>query len=153
MSPVVLDIGTLESKCGFADDLLPRALFPTVVGHPKYNPPANTIGMGKKDCYVGDEALSKCGIMVIEYPIHRGLIADWEYMEKLWHHIFTTKSDAPEDQPVLLLEPPNNTKDTREKTTQIMFEQFSVPALCFTNPAVPQSGRNRWSCWIWAVTI
>ncbi len=74
---IVCDAGSRMVKCGFAGDDAPRAVFPSIVGRPS------------KDIYIGDEALSKRVVLNFNHPIERGIVTNWDDMEKIWRHMFT----------------------------------------------------------------
>ncbi|KAA6355689.1 MAG: putative Actin, partial [Streblomastix strix] len=104
-SSLVIDNGSGMCKAGFAGDDAPRAVFPSIVGRPKTQ--TIIIGSGEKECYIGDEAQLRRGVLLLHYPIEHGIVNNWEEMEKIWHHTFYNELRVgPEEHPVLLTEAP-----------------------------------------------
>eukprot|EP01084_Bolivina_argentea_P123123 218210_1 len=127
LKPIIMDMGSSMIKCGFSAEDAPRMVFPTTVGRPRHR--GVMVGMGRKDAYVGDEALAKRGILRLINPIDYGHVTNWDDLEKIWHHAFYNELRvAPEEHAVFLADKiPNDKKVNREKITQIMFETFNTP--------------------------
>eukprot|EP00026_Physarum_polycephalum_P018969 Phypoly_transcript_20777.p1 GENE.Phypoly_transcript_20777~~Phypoly_transcript_20777.p1 ORF type:complete len:167 (+),score=21.43 Phypoly_transcript_20777:120-620(+) len=125
---VVVDNGSGMCKAGFAGAGAPRAVFPSIIGRPRYVPVM--LGMGNKEIYIGDEAQSQRGMLSLKYPMQHGLATNWDDMEKIWDQMFFNELRIhPAEHPILLTDAPLNPAANREKTAEIMFEEFNVPSL------------------------
>merc|ERR550534_1332385 len=114
-------------RAGFAGEEAPRSVFRSIVGRTSSD--VGHPGLKQIDCYIGEEALYKPDNMKISYPIEYGFINSWDDMDKIWHHCFYNELRAePNEHHVLLTEKPWDSTSPRYRTTQIMFETFSVKA-------------------------
>lgn len=112
-------------QIGIAGDDAPRVVFPSLIGQPRNKNPI--IGIGQKDMYFEDESQAKRGVLSLCYPVNRGIVRDWEAMERDWEHTFDKELRVTiGEHPVLLTE--LNPKINREEMVEIMFEGFEVPA-------------------------
>eukprot|EP01083_Nonionella_stella_P089098 248585_1 len=127
--PIIIQHGSEFVRAGFADDDAPRAICPSIVGRLRHT--GIMVGMAQKDRYVGDEALSRRGVLSLKYPIDKGVITHWDDMEALWDHIYRYELRiSSQEHSVLLTETPLNPENNKEKMTQIMFEKLGVPSIC-----------------------
>ena len=125
---IIIDNGTGYCKAGFSGERLPKIIIQTYVGYPKYA--SGRVGVDKKKFFVGSEAEAIKGVLNINNPLEKGVINNWDDIEKLWEHIFTNELKVdPIEYNTMITESPMNPKENREKMTQIMFETFNVHGL------------------------
>eukprot|EP00347_Sterkiella_histriomuscorum_P020200 403338712 len=135
VSAIVIDNGSSRLRIGYAGDEVPRLTVPTLIGRPKMN--SVRMGIEQKEFYCCDEAVSKKGMLNMTSPIEKGIIKDWDDMERIWQHVLNEELKAQvEEHPVIMTEAPLNPKQYREKLTQLMFETFNVPCLYVSVQAV-----------------
>jgi actin len=137
---IVIDNGSGVIKAGFSGEEKPRVVFQSVVGRPMLSPvmiSSDNNFLNNKIVYVGQEAISKRGLLKLSRPLEHGRVKDWDDLEAIWAHLFNNelKIDSTE-RPVLLTEPPRNPKNNKEQMQEIMFERFGVPALYVSIQAV-----------------
>lgn len=138
---VVIDNGTGYTKMGFAGNVEPQYIVPTVIatqeGKGTQKAATQKKGVEDLDFFIGDEALSYNRTYDIFYPVRHGQIENWTHMELFWEQcIFKYLRCEPEDHYFLLTEPPLNAPENREYTAEIMFETFNVPGLYIAVQAV-----------------
>lgn len=75
--------------------------------------------------------------MEVLSPIKDGVVVDWDIVDNIWDHAFRTcLLIDPMEHPMLLAEPSSNSQQQRERTAELMFEKYSVPALFLAKNAV-----------------
>jgi actin len=120
-------------KSGFNGDEAPRSVFPSIIGR---------LRESRRNClhideFIGDEACAKAGVLSLTYPVVRGIVTNWDDMEKIWHQAFYNELRVdPAEHPVLLSDVPSKWKANREKMIQIQFETFNVPSCYVAASAV-----------------
>ena len=129
---VIIDNGTKSIKIGHAGDEAPREVIPSLIGHSKF--PALEIAMDKCDYLVGEKLYSKRGLFNLSQPIKNRRIADFDAMEKIWHHcLYESLKVEPSQNSVLLTESCEASDEDRRKLGEIFFEFFNVPSLYIGN--------------------
>lgn len=138
--PVVIDNGTGYTKMGYAGAFEPSYVIPTMIANPSGKGAlSKTIkeGLNDLDFYIGEEAQQRQETYQISSPVSKGIIEDWDSMERMWQRcIFKYLKCEPEEHYFLLTEPPLNTPENREYTAEVMFETFNVPGLYIAVQAV-----------------
>ena len=141
MPACVIDNGTGYTKLGFAGNKNPQFIIPSTISIKESAHVGDKTlrrlarGVDDLDFYIGDEA-DRPGYSTF-YPIRHGIVEDWDLMERFWEQcIFKYLRAEPEDHYFLLTEPPLNTPENREYTSEIMFESFNVPGLYIAVQAV-----------------
>jgi actin-related protein len=114
---VVFDAGSCSTRVGFSHDATPTTTFRTLVSN-------GEIPLG-------------CNLEGAKKPVINGFVFNWDEMRTIWEHGFTQLEVGTGDHPVVLTPPTHIClKSQLEKTAQIMFEDFDVPALHLNHPAV-----------------
>ncbi|KAF7826453.1 Actin-related protein 4 [Senna tora] len=158
VSAIVIDLGSHTCKAGYAGEDAPKAVFPSVVGaidQMDIDEPDNTEknsadsknnvrnpdsdkAKGKRKLYVGSQSLGyRRDHMEVLSPLKDGIVADWDIVDSIWDHAFREcLLIDPKEHPMLLAEPSSNTQQQRERTAELMFEKYKVPALFLAKNAV-----------------
>ncbi|XP_038053421.1 actin-like protein 6B [Patiria miniata] len=152
---LVFDAGSYSTRAGYAGEDSPKAEIPTAVGALENKelesldidglgaPPSIRDGAKKK--YIID--VNSLGVpragMEMGNPLKDGMVDDWDMFGALLDHIYKRyiQSDSAE-HPVLMSEPPWNTRHKREKLTEVMFEKYSIPAFFLCKNAVQTAFAN-----------
>ena len=141
--PIVIDGGSRMMKAGFVGDdegvcsllngigrtPIPAALREKLLG-------SDTEVIGDGGGAFSQAVLLRKGALKLDCPVERGVVTNWDDMQRVWEHVMYNELRVePETHPVLLVEPPLNPKAQRERTAQIFFEVFKVPALLLASSA------------------
>jgi len=158
ISAIVLDIGSSLSKAGWSGEDSPKVIIPSYVGSivekqdEKTNEgnvdvtmvntdTGNSINSSSKKNnrkFIGDGQIN-CWRenMELKNPLKNGLIEDWDTLEALWDYIFSEGLMIdPSEHPLFVSECSWNTRNIREKLTELAFEKYQVQAFYVAKDAV-----------------
>lgn len=127
--PIVLDVGSYSTRAGFASLPDPILSFPSMVGRPR----------AKKDQYlspiVGNDILPQHNTrFFIKSPLEAGVITHLDFQELLFDHAFSRlgiDTEGRVEHPVIMSEVLCNPNYCRAKTTELLFETYAVPQVCY----------------------
>eukprot|EP00178_Gracilaria_changii_P002715 TRINITY_DN13_c0_g1_i4.p2 TRINITY_DN13_c0_g1~~TRINITY_DN13_c0_g1_i4.p2 ORF type:complete len:402 (-),score=103.41 TRINITY_DN13_c0_g1_i4:1112-2317(-) len=149
--PVVLDLGSGLTKGGYAGTPDPSVMIGTLVGHAKMprvlpsTSDASDVRSGALSAlseargapYVGEKLGALSGVLRVEYPMHRGMVRDWNGAEEIWRHVSNELlSVAHGEHPFVVTENALNARSNRERMAEFFFESLNAPSLCVALPAV-----------------
>lgn len=134
--PCVIDNGTGYSKMGYAGNIHPNFIVPSLISVAAEGKTSSS-DVADLDFFIGAEATQKRENYNVDYPIRHGIVSNWDNMERYWQRcIYQYLRVDPEEHIIMLTEPPMNTPENREYTAEIMFETFNVPAMYIAVQAV-----------------
>ncbi|EPS72646.1 hypothetical protein M569_02110, partial [Genlisea aurea] len=138
VSAIVVDLGSHTCKAGYAGEDAPKAVFPSVVGLIDEMDVYVTESKVKRKLYVGSQDLGfRRDRMEVLSPFRDGVVVNWDIVESIYDHALRKcLLIDPKEHPMLLAEPCTNAQQPREKTAEIMFEKYQVPALFLAKNAV-----------------
>lgn len=86
--------------------------------------------------FIGITQLEHFSPFDLRFPVTKTVVSNWSVMEDIWHYLFDSKLCLRSDQqPVLITETHLNSRSDREKTVEVLFENFAVPAMSLQNQA------------------
>jgi len=138
---VVFDIGTSSTRVGFAGEDIPKSDICSTIGIIKENEAMDidnetTKPANRRYHFDPQHYLPLANKEMVNF-VRDGMIHDWDLLEKLLNHCYKDHiRDAADQHPVLMSEAPWNTKEKREKLTELMFEKYNIPAFFLCKNAV-----------------
>ncbi|XP_072163100.1 actin-like protein 6B [Diadema setosum] len=152
---LVYDIGSFSVRGGYAGEDSPKAEFPTTVGMVECKDEESMDVDGQSQPVIRDGTAKKRYVIDTPYltfvregmelgtPLKDGMIEDWDMFQGILDHAYKKyiKSDSTL-HPVLMAEPAWNTRQKREKLTELMFEHYSIPAFFLCKSAVLSAFAN-----------
>lgn len=157
---VVGDLGTASSRFGYAGEDLPKAVFPSAVGHVvdaaggggKKKKATAGSGAGASSSVDVDDAaaagetavLGEANIglrrtdLELSFPMENGHVRDWEAVERVWAHAFGQLAvpDGAKGVPFMYALPTWATRAESQKVMELAFEKFETGALYLARSAM-----------------
>lgn len=124
---LVVDIGSASVKAGFNGEDIPSSIFPSYVlpsgeKHPRTLESIESTGFRSDGSYDTNQ------------PVQRGIVKDWDGIEKIYNMILNDLCiKTLENSSVMIVESTRATLIDKAQLSQMLFEKFRVPSICFSN--------------------
>jgi len=141
-NPIIIDLGTGQIKAGFSGRDLPKIIFNSFIGEPKYKKLIKNINKENKisnEIYIGSQCDKNLNILKLRYPIEHGYFVKENDIFPIFNYIFSLLKISLEDikhHPILITEPLQNPIQNRENISQILFEKFDTNKLFFASQPI-----------------
>lgn len=122
---LIFDIGSYNSRVGFAGNEEPAAIFPTVVGRRKFQ---NALaGISEDRIMVGYDASPERGVTELVEPVQHGLVTDFGAWSSIVRHAVDVKLGVDvRDFFTIFSAPIRSPHANEQKMAEILFEEFQV---------------------------
>ncbi|KAI5950275.1 ARP4 [Candida jiufengensis] len=119
INAIILDIGSYQTKIGYAGDDFPKIIT------------SSNYGQLEKGTYLFGESLNVPRKEEIEIKpiVENSLIIDWEAAMEQFEWFFKQLKINPKEQPILITEPIWSTNEYRIKLIENFFEKFEFPGI------------------------
>ncbi len=95
-------------------------------------------GATLKDILVCDETDKFRSMLELSYPLHEGIVQNWEDMERVWDYAFDQKLKLSNigDRRILLTEAAGNPRRNRKQMAEVMIEKYGFGGIYFSIQAL-----------------
>eukprot|EP01102_Stenamoeba_stenopodia_P011405 TRINITY_DN3499_c0_g8_i1.p1 TRINITY_DN3499_c0_g8~~TRINITY_DN3499_c0_g8_i1.p1 ORF type:complete len:730 (+),score=220.24 TRINITY_DN3499_c0_g8_i1:113-2302(+) len=133
-TPIVIDNGSYQCRAGWGSEQAPRLVFRSIVGKPKTvtkKDEANMIYVGSS-LSEGDPAK-----ITMKTPFDTNVVVNFDVQESILDHLFlhlganNAQSTGNIDHPILMTEPVCNPNYSRKMMSELLFECYGVPSVCY----------------------
>ena len=141
-NPIIIDLGSGQIKAGFGGRDLPKIIFNSFIGEPKYKKLIKNINKENKisnEIYIGSQCDKNLNILKLRYPIEHGHFVNEKDIYPIFNYIFSLLKISSEEikyHPILITEPLQNPIQNRENISQILFEKFDINKLFFASQPI-----------------
>lgn len=127
---IIIDNGSGEIKAWIGEEEQPKVVLPSYIGYKK-----DLKDNSKSEHFLDKEAKSQIDNLKLNHPIERGIIKNWDEIEKVYSYIFTNKLKIePKGRSLLIPEPLMNPKDQKAKIAEIMLEKYEISSIFLPFP-------------------
>eukprot|EP00924_Labyrinthula_sp_SR-Ha-C_P015462 snap_masked-scaffold_4-processed-gene-0.25-mRNA-1 protein AED:0.01 eAED:0.01 QI:0/0/0/1/1/1/2/0/371 len=125
---VVVDLGSGQLKVAADNDSVKLRTFPPLIATKNCKE-----DLSEKLELFGDEISDQCENLRLKYAIKRGMVTNWDLMERIFYYTFYSKLEIdPSDTLLLLTETILNPKKNRERLCKMIFEVFDFAGFFLT---------------------